>query len=245
MSGIHCRRIVEVLKNGEVIAVCHGQSEAAAMFSTSPTTIGRVSRGEGKFGKHPEISFRYRDVSDLGEPEEWKPIPHFEYLYEVSSLGRLRNVRTKRILRPKDLLQLCSSGQTIQIRMRRLVAEAFVPGRTPEKNYVRHKDGNSKNNRANNLFWAANAYPCHTVEAWKNGALFLTYPSLGAAARAYFVSPTALRHAIQRTGYIKKIPGVYFRFAPDEEEIPNGNRNRRINRQYPCRQDRQEQEGNQ
>ncbi len=42
----------------------------------------------------------------------------------------------------------------IKKKVHRLVAEAFVPGRTKLKKYACHKDGNNQNNHWSNLKWA-------------------------------------------------------------------------------------------
>lgn len=89
--------------------------------------------------------------------EEWLPIEDFE-MYEVSNEGRIRNVRTGRILRTYvderglEIIKLSNNkiGKTKKIH--RLVAEAFCE--CEEEGYdVIHIDGNKLNNRADNLEW--------------------------------------------------------------------------------------------
>ena len=90
--------------------------------------------------------------------ECWETINEYEGLYEISNLGRIRNIRYKNILKPGNhrdgYLKIClsknNSKRTFQVH--RLVALAFLP-KVNGKKYVNHKDGNKKNNNVNNLEW--------------------------------------------------------------------------------------------
>lgn len=101
--------------------------------------------------------------------EEWRPVPGFEGLYEVSSLGRIRTV-------PRVVMRSNGAPQTIRERIRkpdttpsghltvslringksrphpvhRLVALAFIPNPENKPN-VLHGDNNPANNRVDNL----------------------------------------------------------------------------------------------
>lgn len=86
------------------------------------------------------------------------------FKYEVSDCGRIRSGqsswRNGRILRPfKDKwgyrrVNLSSEGQTVQVPVHRLVAEAFIG--VLDGMEVNHKDGNKENNHATNLEWVTN-----------------------------------------------------------------------------------------
>lgn len=90
--------------------------------------------------------------------QEWRPAPGFEGAYEVSNLGNVRTiasgrVRPGRLTRAKPgLLYRKVQLQHLKFRwVHRLVCEAFhgaQPGRQ-----VRHLDGDSLNNCADNLSW--------------------------------------------------------------------------------------------
>lgn len=92
--------------------------------------------------------------------EQWKPIGDFWNRYEVSDLGRFRNVKTGQILRPFidhqgymiANLPFSEFGRK-NLRVHRLVAMAFIPNPEAKKD-VNHKDGNRKNNHLENLEWA-------------------------------------------------------------------------------------------
>ena len=91
--------------------------------------------------------------------ETWKPVPVKEYAdyYEVSTLGRVRNIH-KRLLalvkHPLGYLRVdLYNGETNRLLyVHRLVAMAFNPP-TDANVEVNHKDGNKENNRAENLEW--------------------------------------------------------------------------------------------
>lgn len=103
---------------------------------------------------------------------KWKDIPGYEGLYKVSDTGLVKSedrivkgragcerLRRGRILRQtchipsgSPMVGLCLDGVRKAHYVSRLVAEAFV-SKTGHETYVTHKDGNVKNNRADNLEW--------------------------------------------------------------------------------------------
>ena len=89
--------------------------------------------------------------------ERWKQIEEYP-LYEVSSRGRIRNIKTGRILHTYEdkygyqIVTLTKNGKQKTIRVHTLVAAAFC-----EKHYddteVAYRDGDRKNLDADNLDW--------------------------------------------------------------------------------------------
>lgn len=106
--------------------------------------------------------------------EIWKSIHGYEGFYEVSSCGRVRSLSRwtrgpKSRLTPPIILGtflgnaghvrvvLCVNLVAVKRQISRLVAAAFLPnpGNLPE---VNHKDGNTGNNRLENLEWVTKSY---------------------------------------------------------------------------------------
>jgi hypothetical protein len=91
------------------------------------------------------------------EPEVWLQIKDFEN-YEISSLGKVRNTKTGRMLKPTTkggyvFVGLSANGKGKTFPIHRLVALAFI--KNPEnKPQVNHKDKNRSNNAIYNLEWS-------------------------------------------------------------------------------------------
>ena len=100
--------------------------------------------------------------------EKWVPIEGYKY-YEVSNLGRIRSIshqtlnpcrfREGRVLAQTEVpngymhVSLTQEGKKKKsASVHRLVAKAFVAN-PDNKQYVNHKNGNKKDNRAENLEW--------------------------------------------------------------------------------------------
>ena len=95
--------------------------------------------------------------------EEWI-IANKDYNVEVSSLGRVRNATTKRIIKPycdyNGYLSLhvysLSKRKHMNVKIHRLVASAFLPCKS--KSYVvDHINGIRSDNRVINLRWVKKA----------------------------------------------------------------------------------------
>lgn len=103
--------------------------------------------------------------------EFWKKIESFE-MYEVSNFGKIR--RNKKILKnnidSNGYLSVCLSKKSVVTRFRihRLVALHFLSNKN-KLPVVNHKDGNKKNNCANNLEWCTQSYNLkHRYRVLKN-----------------------------------------------------------------------------
>ena len=125
--------------------------------------------------------------------EIWSKIKDYPN-YEVSSLGRVMNIKTGRILKPKLShkgylrIGLYNNEGFRQLRVHRLVAEAFILN--PENlETVDHIDGNKLNNNVDNLQWMSNADNVRKAnnkqvsQYYKNGEFIATYVSILEASR--------------------------------------------------------------
>ena len=103
--------------------------------------------------------------------EEWRPVPGWESVYRISSLGRLKNC-TRDVRAPWGVRQVkgrimstlqngngylfiyLKRGNTrTKAYLHRLVALAFLPN-PDQKPYVNHRNRDRADNRLENLEWA-------------------------------------------------------------------------------------------
>ena len=100
------------------------------------------------------------------EREEWRKVPGYEELYEVSSIGRIRSLRPNTRIFDKEngimrqkfddkgylRVNLHKDGKCKAALVSRVVAEAFIPNPNdyPE---VGHDDDCKTNNTVENLYW--------------------------------------------------------------------------------------------
>lgn len=96
--------------------------------------------------------------------EKWKIIykNNIKTVYEISNMGRVRNILTGHILSPGTnrggyrYVNLYINGKGYNCRIHRLVAEAFIPN--PEnKPIVNHIRGKNKGDSADNLEWVTSS----------------------------------------------------------------------------------------
>lgn len=137
---------------------------------------------------HPRFYLKFRRgcfVRMDNMEEVWRQIVGYENWYEVSNLGRVRSLDRiiiykngrKRKHKSKYLnssscykypiVVLYSKNKLGKIFLiHRLVAEHFIPNPNRKKT-VNHKNGNKKDNRAENLEWSS--YKENNIHALKNG----------------------------------------------------------------------------
>ena len=114
--------------------------------------------------------------------EEWKDIPNYEGLYQISNLGRIKSLEKmlknkngyrkseEKILIPQRRkngylkVELYKNGQRKTFMIHRLVGEAFV-FKPENKCEINHKDGNKENCCVSNLEWITHSENMqHAVE---------------------------------------------------------------------------------
>ena len=88
--------------------------------------------------------------------EEWRDIDGHEGLYQVSNTGKVKSLRSGKILKTYSdkwgYRRVHLGRRERGLRVHRLVLEAFV-GPCPPGMECCHNDGNNTNNRAENLRW--------------------------------------------------------------------------------------------
>lgn len=105
-------------------------------------------------------------VSKDNNMEEWKDIPGYEGLYQISNLGRLKSKKNNKEIIKKTYINrkngyeycfLYKNSNLKSILTHRIVAYLFLPN---PNNYpcVNHKDENRQNNKVSNLEWCDYKY---------------------------------------------------------------------------------------
>lgn len=93
------------------------------------------------------------------DKEIWKVIENYEGIYEVSSFGKVKNTKTGNILKQMKTnkgvyyVKLCVDGLAAKTQIHSIVGNAFLK-KTPNRNIIRHIDGNKANNNVKNLEYA-------------------------------------------------------------------------------------------
>jgi len=93
---------------------------------------------------------------------EWKSTYIFPNHYQISNDGRVKSVRSGKILKPKisgagyHRVNLSVNGKVRSVFVHRLVAMAFIENPS-NKPTVNHINENKTDNRVENLEWATNA----------------------------------------------------------------------------------------
>lgn len=97
--------------------------------------------------------------------EFWKELKGLVELgenYAVSSFGRIKNIKTERILKPHNVhdylrIEFTSNGKRKTYAIHQLVAIAFIPN--PSKmEHINHKSENKQDNHVSNLEWCNYQY---------------------------------------------------------------------------------------
>lgn len=94
--------------------------------------------------------------------EEWKDVPNYEGLYQISSMGNIKSSYTNKILKPSidkfgySRFSATKNKKQKTLRIHRLVGELFIanPNNLPQ---INHKDGIKTNNFKDNLEWSTDS----------------------------------------------------------------------------------------
>lgn len=96
--------------------------------------------------------------------EKWKEIKGYEGLYEVSTEGNIRSIKTGKIRKPRKSfgylrINLCKNNIVKYHLVHTLVAKTFLPNNNPELlTQVNHKNEIKDDNRVENLEWCTPKY---------------------------------------------------------------------------------------
>lgn len=103
-------------------------------------------------------------MNNLNNGENWRDVVGYTH-YEVSSLGRIRNKKTNKILlhcldgQKYHYVSLCENGVKKNHKIHRLIATAFIANPN-QYNTVDHIDCNIDNNTIYNLRWCTQQMNC-------------------------------------------------------------------------------------
>ena len=169
--------------------------------------------------------------------ETWKPITCTDIVkYEVSSEGKVRILKTGRILKPfyntsgYAMVDLTSASndktkKTYKL-VHRLVAQAFIPNNDQSKTLINHKDENPRNNSVANLEWCtykynanygtrnervakSNSKPIQQLDM-KTGLIIATYSSIKEAGLSIRINQSDISKAAK--GKYKSAGGYGWRY---------------------------------
>jgi len=148
---------------------------------------------------------------------EWRPVVGFEETYEVSIL-EIRRISTGRILKPwfdrygRPCVILCLCGKRRRFRVSHLVADAFLPPKSPTDQVLRHLNDDPTDNRPENLAWGTrsdNAQDSirngtfHDVKGTANGNAKLTEDQVREIRRLYATGEFSLQELALQFGLSK------------------------------------------
>ncbi len=172
----------------------------------------------------------------INEIEEWKDIKGFEYLYQISNLGRVKSLRKSKIMTParhtsKYLKQgLFKDKKQKGFYLHRLVADYFCHNDDPEnKTQVNHINGDHKYNRACNLEWCTPSENIrHGVDAGRVNNI-----KKGRNTKRFNEKEAATIAILELDGYsINKIAEYLGRSRTSISSFMNGRGNKKITEFY-------------
>lgn len=105
--------------------------------------------------------------------EKWKKLNGFDCNYEISNYGRIRNSKSNKILKLKEIkvnsnytairCNLRKNGSTVTPIVSRLVLQAFKPIENSDDYHADHIDCDPTNNNLSNLRWLKPEINCSNI----------------------------------------------------------------------------------
>jgi hypothetical protein len=105
--------------------------------------------------------------------ENWKDVPDYEGLYQISNFGNVKSLISNRMLKPSQdrfgyvRFNALKDKKAKTLRIHRLVMEIFNP--IDNIMQVNHIDGNKLNNKLDNLEWCTDSE--NKKHAYKTGLM--------------------------------------------------------------------------
>lgn len=145
--------------------------------------------------------------------EIWKPCYEWETEYEVSSFGRMRRIKKGRgsnvnrikavtISRGRRVVSLSRNGKSSVHHIHRLVANTFLENKE-NKEFVCHKNGNSLDDRAENLYFGSPQDNSNDTKKHDHTTRL----------RGCLVDVTLIEHVGSEMTYDIEVTGPYHNFA--------------------------------
>lgn len=153
-----------------------------------------------------------RVVSDFYAPKvKYAAVPGYKGLYEVDTLGRIYSVRYKQRyelnkIKDAQYINLSKNGVVEQARVAYVVARAFIPN-SELRQFVIHKDGNPRNNAAENLEWAESPEKLKPRRGATKYRRVMCVTSFGDILEFESVTQAAEEMMVSRTGILRCIQG--------------------------------------
>jgi len=105
----------------------------------------------------------------------WRAVPGYEQYYQVSNTGKVKSLRTSKIMSPgKDrrgnlalYLYHPEHKKKLRIKVSQIVALTFIGPRPRDKHMVLHRDDDKGNNHVLNLYYGNNSD--NQKDAYRNG----------------------------------------------------------------------------
>lgn len=150
--------------------------------------------------------------------EIWKNIKGYEGLYQVSNLGRVKNVRTDKILKQHTArysgVKLCKEGVISYHTVHKLMMEAFVPNsfnlpcinhkdEKPWHNYIHINEDGSVDPDKSNLEWCTQKYNVNYGTGIERCAKQKHKPVLQFSSDGVFIKEyPSIKEAAEQTGIV-------------------------------------------